>query len=51
MFELTPFAAATTVAGDTAENLSWGGSLLVLVGWTLPLAAAAILLERRRDVG
>jgi ABC-2 type transport system permease protein len=52
MFELTPFVASTVVAGDTAaENLSWGGALLVLVGWTLPLAAAAVVLERRRDVG
>jgi ABC-2 type transport system permease protein len=52
MFELTPFVAATTVAGDTAaENLSWGGALLVLVAWTLPVTAAAILVERRRDVG
>jgi ABC-2 type transport system permease protein len=52
MFELTPFVAATTVAGDTAaENLSWVGALLVLLAWTLPVAAAAILTERRRDVG
>lgn len=52
MFELSPFVAAMTVAGDTAaENVSWGGALLVLVGWTLPLAAAAVVLERRRDVG
>jgi ABC-2 type transport system permease protein len=51
MFELTPFVAATAVAGDTAaENLSWGGALLVLLAWTLPLAAAAILSERRRDL-
>jgi ABC-2 type transport system permease protein len=52
MFELTPFVAATAVAGDTAaENLSWGGALLVLLAWTLPVTAAAILVERRRDVG
>jgi ABC-2 type transport system permease protein len=52
MFELTPFVAATVVAGDTAaESLSWGGGLLVLVAWTLPPTVAAILLERRRDVG
>jgi ABC-2 type transport system permease protein len=51
MFELSPFVAATAVAGDTStEILSWGGAALVLVAWTLPLAAAAILLERRRDV-
>jgi ABC-type transport system involved in multi-copper enzyme maturation permease subunit len=51
MFELTPFAAATVVAGGSAEILSWGGAALVLAAWTLPLTAAAILLERRRDVG
>jgi ABC-2 type transport system permease protein len=52
LFELTPFVAATAVAGDTAaEMLSWGGAALVLAAWTLPLTAAAILLERRRDVG
>jgi ABC-2 type transport system permease protein len=51
LFELTPFVSAATVAGDTpAEDLSWGGALLVLVGWTLPVTAAAIRLERRRDV-
>jgi ABC-2 type transport system permease protein len=52
MFELTPFVAATAVAGDTStEILSWGGAAFVLAAWTLPLAAAALLLERRRDVG
>jgi ABC-2 type transport system permease protein len=52
IFELTPFVAATAVAGDTStEILSWGGAALVLAAWTLPLAAAALLLERRRDVG
>jgi len=52
LFELTPFVSATAVAGDTAaENLSWGGALLVLLAWTLPVTAAAILTERRRDVG
>jgi ABC-2 type transport system permease protein len=51
IFELTPFVAATAVAGDTAaENLSWGGALLVLLAWTLTLTAAAIPVERRRDV-
>jgi ABC-2 type transport system permease protein len=50
LFELTPFVAATAVAGDTAaENLSWGGALLVLLAWTIPVTAAAIHLERRRD--
>jgi ABC-2 type transport system permease protein len=52
LFELTPFVSATAVAGDTAaENLSWGGALLVLLAWTLPVTAAAIITERRRDVG
>jgi ABC-2 type transport system permease protein len=52
LFALTPFASATAVAGDTAvENLSWGGALLVLLAWTLPVTAAAIITERRRDVG
>jgi ABC-2 type transport system permease protein len=52
LFELTPFVSATSVAGDTAaENLSWGGALLVLLAWTLPVTAAAIITERRRDVG
>jgi ABC-2 type transport system permease protein len=51
LFELSPFVAATAVAGDTStEILSWGGAALVLAAWTLPLAVAAILLERRRDV-
>jgi len=52
LFDLTPFVSATAVAGDTvAENLSWGGALLVLLAWTLPVTAAAIITERRRDVG
>jgi ABC-2 type transport system permease protein len=52
MFELTPFWAATVVAGDAgSEVLSWGGAALLLGAWTLPLIAAAILLEGRRDVG
>jgi ABC-2 type transport system permease protein len=52
LFDLSPFVSATAVAGDTAaENLSWGGALLVLLAWTLPVTAAAILTERRRDVG
>jgi ABC-2 type transport system permease protein len=52
MFELTPFVAATVVAGDTGmEILSWGGAALVLTAWTLPLTAAAIIVERRRDMG
>jgi ABC-2 type transport system permease protein len=52
VFESTPFMAALVVAGDpSAETLSWGGGALVLAGWTLPLLAAAIVLERRRDVG
>jgi ABC-2 type transport system permease protein len=52
LFELTPFVSATAVAGDTAaENLSWAGALLVLLAWTLPVTAAAIITERRRDVG
>jgi len=52
LFDLSPFVSATAVAGDTAaENLSWSGALLVLLAWTLPLTAAAIITERRRDVG
>jgi ABC-2 type transport system permease protein len=52
LFELTPFVSATAVAGDTAaENLSWGGALLVLLAWALPITAAAIVTEGRRDVG
>jgi ABC-2 type transport system permease protein len=51
LFDLSPFVSATAVAGDTAaENLSWGGALLVLLAWTVPVTAAAILTERRRDV-
>jgi ABC-2 type transport system permease protein len=52
LFDLSPFVSATAVAGDTAaETLSWGGALLVLLAWTLPVTAVAIITERRRDVG
>jgi ABC-2 type transport system permease protein len=52
LFDLSPFVSATAVAGDTAaENLSWGGALLVLLAWTVPVTAAAIITERRRDLG
>jgi ABC-2 type transport system permease protein len=49
--ELTPFGAAAVLAGDpTGDTLSWGGAGLVLAAWTIPLLAAAIVVERRREL-
>lgn len=50
--EFTPFGAAFALAGDPqAGTLSWGGDALLLVAWTAPVLIAAIVTERRRDVG
>jgi ABC-2 type transport system permease protein len=49
--EVSPFGAAVVLAGDpNALTLSWGAAALVLAAWTVPLLAAAIVVERRRDL-
>ena len=49
--EYTPFGASAVLAGMTHNTpLSAPAAALVLVAWTLPLVAAATILERRRDL-
>jgi hypothetical protein len=49
--EYTPIGAAAALAGQLGEaELSWGGAALVLTAWTVPLLAAAMAVERRRDL-
>jgi ABC-2 type transport system permease protein len=49
--EYTPIAAAAALAGQLGDaELSKGVTALVLVAWTLPLLAAAMAAERRRDL-
>ena len=48
---LTPFGAAVVLAGDpTGDILSASAAGLVLAAWTFLLLAAAIVVERRRDL-
>lgn len=50
--ELTPFGAGATLAyALPGELLSKAGAALVLLAWTVPLLAAAVIAERRRDLG
>jgi hypothetical protein len=49
--DYTPFGAAAVLARMSHNRpLTATGATLVLIAWTLPLAAAAVAIERRRDL-
>ena len=45
----TPFGAANTLAGN-GDAIGQGLAGLVFLAWTLPIVAAAVVAERRRDL-
>lgn len=48
----TPFGASSVLSRMTHDTtLSAGGAAAVLAGWTLVLVTAAVIVERRRDLG
>ena len=48
---LTPFGAASVLAWmEHGVELAPGHAALVLLGWTVPLVAVAVVAERRRDL-
>ena len=51
VLDVTPFGAAQGVAGAGLETLSIRAAGVVLVGWTVAALIAAIVTERRRDIG